>query len=135
MKSQFLEKAALTGTIGLMLLGGLAIGVAVFTAINHDGSSSATLQIPISSTSAVPTAAPQPLAPSSVAQPTSINWQPSFEAALEQSKTSGKPVMVDFKAKWVRPVPHDGRGDLPRCQSYRRITGFCDGAGGCRRTS
>lgn len=29
-----------------------------------------------------------------------IIWQPSFEAALAQSKASGKPVMVDFGAKW-----------------------------------
>ncbi len=29
-----------------------------------------------------------------------IDWQPSFEAALSQAKTSGKIVMIDFGAKW-----------------------------------
>lgn len=29
-----------------------------------------------------------------------IDWQPSYEAALSQAKTSGKPVMIDFGAAW-----------------------------------
>ena len=32
--------------------------------------------------------------------PDDIQWQPSFEAAMAQSKKSGKPLMVDFYTDW-----------------------------------
>lgn len=38
--------------------------------------------------------------PAEAANQATVAWQPSFEAALAQAKTSGQIVMVDFGAKW-----------------------------------
>jgi len=33
----------------------------------------------------------------------SIRWRGSFQAALEESESSGKPILLDFSASWCPP--------------------------------
>lgn len=71
----FLGKAALWGSVSALLVGAVALATTAPTASGRAQ------------------AAPK-------AKTSFISWQPSFEAALAQSGASGKPVMVDFGAKW-----------------------------------
>ena len=74
-----IRKVFVLRNAGALMLGTLALGTTAFVASRQSGAQAIENQAPKIS---------------------AINWQPSFEAALAQSKVSGKPVMVDFGAKW-----------------------------------
>jgi thiol:disulfide interchange protein len=52
------------------------------------------------STAAAVTAAAALAVPLSTAQPDRLQWQPFSNAALEQARSEGKPVFIDFTAAW-----------------------------------
>ena len=84
MKTQKIAgKALLVGSVSALTLGALALGASVFVNSTQHEARARTLE---------QTGAGE--------KTSAINWQPSFEAALAQSKAGGKPVMVDFGAKW-----------------------------------
>lgn len=88
MKTQKLAgKALLAGSLSALMLGAVAWGATALVNSTQGEARARTLELESTGTGAKTSAS-------------AINWQPSFEAALAQSKVSGKPVMVDFGAKW-----------------------------------
>jgi len=86
MKTQIsLRKALFAGSVSALMLGAVALGASVFVTSTQHEARARTLELEATGAKTLASA---------------INWQPSFEAALAQSKASGKPVMVDFGAKW-----------------------------------
>lgn len=88
MKTQKLAgKALLVGSLCALVLGAVTLGASVFVNSTQHEARARTLELEAKGAGAKTSAS-------------AIAWQPSFEAALAQSKASGKPVMVDFGAKW-----------------------------------
>ena len=82
---KFAGKALLAGSGSALVLGAVALGASVFANSTQHEARARTLETE---------------ATGAALKTSAIAWQPSFEAALAQSKASGKPVMVDFGAKW-----------------------------------
>ncbi len=76
-RKKFIQKASVLAGISALMLGAVALDAAIFGASARNAARS-----------------------TNAAKASAIDWQPSFAAALAQAKTSGKPVMVDFGAKW-----------------------------------